>query len=91
MLAIIELHSMTSVVRQSFAAIAGIASLISSAFWHLSSDAQVKALRLSDEAAAALSKVAETPAPTQEALASAGCAAGEAANALTFLSAQHNL
>ena len=90
-LAIIELHPMTSVVRKSFAAIAGIASLTSGAFWHLSADAQVKALRLSGEAAAALSKVAETSAPTQEVLANAGRAAGEAANALTFLSAQHNL
>ena len=82
---------MTSVVRKSFAVIAGIASLISGAFWHLSADAQVKALKLSGDAAAALLKFAEAPSPTQEALANAGRAAGEAVNALTFLSAQHNL
>lgn len=85
------LRPMTSVARESFAAIAGVASLISGAFWLLSADAQVKALKLSGEASAALSKVAVTPTPTQEALVNAGRAAGEAANALTFLSVQHNL
>ena len=48
---------MTSVVRKSFAAFAGIASLISGAFWHLSADAQVKALKLSGEAADVLTLV----------------------------------
>lgn len=88
---IIWAHSMNSVARKILATIAGFASLISGVFWHLSADAQVKALKLSGEAAAALSKVAETPIPTKEALASAGRAAGEAASALTILSAQQNL
>lgn len=76
---------------KEFAAIAGIASLIAGAFWHLSADTQVKALKLSGEATAALSKVEGTPTPAQEALANASRAAGEAANALTFHPAQHNL
>jgi len=41
---------MTSLVRKSSAALAGIASLVSGAFWHLSAEAQLRALKLSGDA-----------------------------------------
>jgi hypothetical protein len=82
---------MKSYLKPALSTGAAFSSLISGIFWHLSADAQLKALELSNSATVALAKIAEMPVQKQVLMRSTIESASKASATFSELSASQNL